>query len=61
MQVVLDEQETLVAGLSAPKSIMVAPDVVEKPVSEIVTTAPPEINPVVGETPVTVGGATLDT
>jgi hypothetical protein len=40
VQVVFEEQETPVAGLFAPKSITVAPDVVEKPVPETVITVP---------------------
>ena len=59
VQVVVEEQETSLAG-SAPKSITVAPAVVEKPVPVMVVTVPPASNPVVGERPVTVGVAPLD-
>jgi hypothetical protein len=60
VQVVFEEQETSVAGLAAPKSITVAPDVLENPVPEIETTVPPEINPVAGDRPRTEGEATVD-
>ena len=53
-QVVTEAHDTPVAAVD-PKSTVVAPEVVEKPVPVIVTVVPPVAGPVVGSTPVTVG------
>jgi len=55
---VVEEQETPVAGLLAPKEKLVCWGLVEKPVPDIVTEAPPSVDPLFGLIIVTVGGGT---
>ena len=52
---VVDEQETDVAGLADPKSTVVAPDEVSKPAPVSVTVVPPDGDPEVGEIEESVG------
>ena len=55
VQVVVEEQETDGAGFVDPKSTVVPPDAVEKPVPSSVTLVPPAVGPEVGEMEVRVG------
>ena len=54
VQLVVEEHNTPVAAF-VPKSTVVAPEVVEKPVPVIVTLVPPAAAPEVGLMPVTLG------
>ena len=49
-------QDTPDAGLPAPKSTVVPPEAISKPVPAMVTLVPPVVYPEVGLIPVTVGG-----
>ena len=55
VQEVADKQDTPDAGLPVPKSTVVPPEAVSKPVPVMVTLVPPAVDPASGLTAVTDG------
>ena len=55
----MDDEHVTPVATTEPKSTVVAPEVVEKPVPLIVTLVPPPVVPAVGEMELTVGAAVV--